>query len=116
MAMDVFRGEFTEDADRYKLVDTVVGLYCLLLRTTKKKKDSASLSPAMRAVLERAASKPDELFPPQYFQDLIHICELVQLHGEAELDFKTVTRSQTMRKGQKNSTVHPAECSREHHG
>jgi len=98
MAMDVFRGEFTEDADRYKLVDTVVGLYYLLLQTTKNRQDTASLSPAMKAVLERAASMPDELFPPQYFQDLIHICELVLLHGEADLDLKMLTQSQSLRK------------------
>lgn len=97
-AMDVFRGEFTEDADRYKLVDTVVGLYFLLLQTTKNRQDSASLSPAMQAVLERAASRPDELFPPQYFQDLIQICELVLLHGEADLDLKMLTHSQSLRK------------------
>jgi len=62
----VFDGEFTVDADKIKLVDTVLGLYAHALRFEDN--DSKIIQ---KLVLENKAS----VFPPQYFDDLVELLE-----------------------------------------
>jgi len=65
-SIHVFDGEFTVDADKLKLVDTVLGLYAHALRFEDE--DSKIIQ---KLVLENKAS----VFPPKYFDDMVELLE-----------------------------------------
>jgi hypothetical protein len=64
----VFDGEFTNDADKPKLVDSVLGLYGLALLGSRHDEDTAH-------IIELVATDKARIFPPHLFGDLPEVME-----------------------------------------
>merc|ERR1712217_383973 len=66
-SIKVFMGDFTVDDDKWKLVDTVMGLWYLAL-LNEKRADNAMLKKLVQ-------TNKEEVFPKLYFKELIEMLE-----------------------------------------
>ena len=57
--VEIFTGDYTRDDDRLKLIDTILGLYYLVL----KRAADATLSPELGEMLKAAKSHQEWIFP-----------------------------------------------------
>ena len=70
-AIRVFEGEFTVEADKERLVDTVLGLWGRCLEKCDE--------PAMKLLLEKVRNAHDEVFPVEHFRELPQLLEAIQM-------------------------------------
>merc|ERR1719375_1475365 len=78
-SIKVLSGNFTDPSDRRRLVPTILGLWATVLRNRSLKRDAAAVGS-----FDLVKTNYTEVFPPEYFADLLPRLE-TQVQNELEV-------------------------------
>ena len=110
-SVNVYGGNFTEESDKSKLIDTVLGLWSATIEMSKKVRitDEGIITPSISTdfVMRMGSEHRDVVFPKKYFGDMIEILEAMWSSGE----LKSVSKSQ-ISKSKSNLSPSPSKSTR----